>query len=97
MSERYIVEQANFVLREAVNKYDLGNRGYTDKVELGHLYSALTKEGFVFSGIEKERFVNYVDEVAGYKPDWCEDGAVSDDDVAYLAQQLDIAGFLIED
>lgn len=97
MSERYIVEQANFVLREAVNKYDLGNRGYTDKVELGHLYTALTKEGFLAPQITKEHFVGFSEEIAGYKPDWCEDSSVTEADIAYLVQQLDIGDFLIED
>lgn len=97
MSNDYFIEQANFVLREAVNKYDLGNRGYTDKVELGHMYAALTKESLLAEHVSKSRFVEVVEDLSDTKTDWCEENSVSDDDIEALSIELDNQKFLVEE
>lgn len=97
MSNEYFIEQANFVLREAVNKYDLGNRGYTDKVELGHMYTALKKENLLAEQVTKVRFIEVVEDLGATKPDWCEDGAVTDDDIEALSIELDNEKLLVEE
>lgn len=97
MSNQYFIEQANFVLREAVNKYDLGNRGYTDKVELGHMYAALKKENLLAEHVTKSKFVKVVEDLEKSKPDWCEDSAVTDDDIEALSVELDSEKFLVEE
>lgn len=97
MSNDYFIEQANFVLREAVNKYDLGNRGYTDKVELGHLYAALTKENLLAENVTKSGFIKVAEDLSESKPDWCDDNGVSDDDIEALSIELDNQKFLVEE
>lgn len=97
MSNEYFIEQSNFVLREAVNKYSLGNRGYTDKVELGHMYAALKKENLLAENVTKNRFIEVAEELGDIKPDWCEDGAVSEDDVEALSIELDNEKILVEE
>lgn len=97
MSNDYFIEQANFVLREAVNKYDLGNRGYTDKVELGHMYAALTKENLLSDGVTKSGFVEVAEDLSESKTDWCDENGVSDDDIEALAIELDNQKFLVEE
>jgi hypothetical protein len=97
MSNEYFIEQANFVLREAVNKYDLGNRGYTDKVELGHLYAALKKENLLAEHVTKIRFIEVAEDLSDVKVDWCDDNAVSDDDIEALSIELDNEKFLVEE
>lgn len=97
MSNDYFIEQANFVLREAVNKYDLGNRGYTDKVELGHLYAALTKENLLADGVTKSSFIEVAEDLSDSKRDWCDDNGVSDDDIEALSIELDNQKFLVEE
>lgn len=48
MNKRYIVEQANFVIAQVVNQFNIGNNGYgIDNVEANHLHYALQKEGLL--------------------------------------------------
>lgn len=97
MNNEYFIEQANFVLHEAVNKYDLGNRGYTDKVELGHMYAALSKEDLLKNSSTKNKFIELAEEFIADKADWCDDGSVTSDDISELSVFLSEEGLLVEE
>lgn len=55
MNNRYIIDQAEFVLLETVNKFDLDNidKGI-DEIEMNHLYTALKKEELVRDSVSKD-------------------------------------------
>lgn len=54
MDNRYIIDQAEFVLSETVNKFDMGNKEMgMDEIEMNHLYTALKKEELVRDNVSK--------------------------------------------
>lgn len=97
MNKRYIVEQANFVIAQAVNQFNIGNSDYgIDTVEANHLHYALEKEGLLSVKATKVDVSNAIiglaeDNDLGVKT------PLTRFDIEEIADYLDEEGLLAED
>lgn len=94
MNNRYIIDQAEFVLLETVNKFDLGsNESGMDDVELNHLYTALKKEELVRDNVSKDVVLDAIfKSVSGAVGSY---GMIDRNSIKDMIEMLDECGILV--
>lgn len=94
MNNRYIIDQAEFVLLETVNKFDLGNNeAGMDDIELNHLYTALKKEELVRDNVSKDVVLETISKVAS--SEFIGSDMLDRNGIKVLVEMLDEYGILV--